>query len=201
LAIVTKGDPGWGADIIKLARRTEVSQTGRKKKYGERVWHISTWSAKGALIARYYRSVEVGAIDETGVPKGYCWLPMNVDEAFCRQLTSEFLHSERRKIDNLLVRKWVVKSGEENHLFDCDVISFAGICYLGARAPGDRGSWTLEDWVEREERVRAMLDRDQQDLFDHARRRPSAPAESAAIPAKSSELPSALLRMAQQNRD
>lgn len=200
LAIVTNGDPGWGSDIIKLARRTETSKSGKKKKYGERTWHIATWSAKAALVARYYRSVEEGAINETGIPKGYCWLPMNADEALCRQLTSEYLHAERRKHDGMLVRKWVVKSGEENHLFDCDVISFACICYLGARSPGDRGSWTLEDWIEREERVRDLLDREQRDLFDHARRRPAAIADTSNVPAKSTELSPALAAMARANQ-
>ncbi|RKQ95432.1 terminase gpA endonuclease subunit [Maricaulis maris] len=200
LAIAVNGDPGWGTDIIKLARRTEVGKNGKKKKFGPRVWHVSTWSAKAAVVARYGRTTANRAIDETGVPKGYCWLPMNADEALCRQLTSEYLHSARRKTDGLMVRTWKVRTGEENHLFDCDIYSFAGICYLGARAPGDRGSWTLEDWIAREERIRDILDVAQRDLFDQQRRAPEAAANSGAAARKSSDLPSALAAMAAANR-
>lgn len=199
-ALAVNGDAGWNRDIITHTHQSDVSKSGKKRKLGLRVWHVGTYPVKSILVSRYGKTAASSDFDEDGVPRGYCWWPINADEPFFRQLTSEFVHDERVKSTNLTRKIWKKKASEENHLFDCDVYNFAGLHHLGARA-GSRGSWTEEDWEEADARVRAILEPDQADLFDRQVRRIDDQSDPAPTPEEGSGLPSALLRMAQQNRD
>lgn len=168
-ALAINGAPGWNKDIIYRAETTGLKPSGKKRRIGGvKVWHVGTYTAKAVLVARYGKILKRDAITELGPARGYCWFPSNVDEAFLRELTSEFVHTEIVKATGFPRRTWKVKTGEENHWFDADVYNFAGLEYLGARA-GERGRWSEADWAERIERVARTIDQEgvaQSDLFD-----------------------------------
>jgi len=162
------GDPGWNRDVIWRAEQTDLKRSGKRSRFGVQIWHIGTWSVKRILTTRYARTATGDGFTEFGPPTGYCWLPRGADEPFLRQLTSEYVQTTIRKTDGRKVQQWNVKTGEENHLFDCDVYNFAGFHLIGARA-GSRGSWSDEDWQDRTALVARTIDQDgtaQSDLFD-----------------------------------
>ena len=162
------GQPGWRHDVIVSAERKELTQAGRRRRYSDPIWHIGTYSVKQILAARYARTASGKGFDETGAPAGYCWFPDGADEPFFRQLTSEYVAEETVKSTGHKLRTWKLRSGEENHLFDCDVYNLAGLHKLGARI-GGRGHWDDEEWNAREARITAAVAAvggAQGDLFD-----------------------------------
>lgn len=162
------GDPGWNKDIIWRAKQDDLKASGKRARFGVQIWHIGTWVVKRVLTTRYARTVDGTGFTEFGPPDGYCWLPRGADEPFLRQLTSEYLATTTRKTDGRKIQDWKVKTGEENHLFDCDVYNFAGFDLIGARK-GGRGHWSEEDWDARVALVARTIDQSgtaQSDLFD-----------------------------------
>ncbi|WP_420433055.1 terminase gpA endonuclease subunit [Hyphobacterium sp.] len=200
-ALAINGAPGWNKPIIFRTHQEELTKSGKKKKFGLRVWHIGTWPAKNIVVTRLARTVSRRALTEEGPPEGYCWFPIEADEAFFRQLTSEYLLEKPNKQTQRIERKWVVRTGQENHLFDCDVYSIAGLHFIGARAKG-RGTWTAEMWADRDAAIFAEIKAagGQADLFDAAFVRPDAGAPSGPVEKQTPELPPALAAMARKNK-
>lgn len=200
-AIVINGAEGWTHPVIKGATETDIKKSGKKKKFGgQKIWHVGTWTVKTIVVGRYNKTLQEAT--ELGPPRGHCWFPADAEDALFKQLTSEYLATKLNRKSQLPERFW--KARGDNHWFDCDVYSFAGLHYLGARA-GRRGSWSEEQWEEREDAIRQLVEAagGQLDLFDMARRKTandSAANDVPAGPAKSSDLPAALAAMARSNQ-
>jgi len=201
-AIAINGEAGWGKPIIYRATESDLKASGKRRRYGGvKIWHVGTYPAKAVLVARYAKTLE--ATDETGPPRGFCWFPEDAEEAFFRQLTAEYVHEETLKSTGLTRSTW--KARGDNHWFDCDVYSLAGLDKLGARA-GKRGSWSDDDWAIRERDIRAAIEAagGQPDLFDIGRAippKPDTPGEPRSHAGDSqSRLPAALARQARLGR-
>ncbi|MFT6461193.1 MAG: phage terminase large subunit GpA-like protein [Maricaulis maris] len=197
--LAINGEAGWSKPIIYRATETEVTNAGKRKRFaGLKIWHIGTYPAKNAVVARLRRSLQKPSETE-GYATGVYHFPGDAEDWLFQQLTAEYVKEEEVKQTGLTRSIWAARG--ENHLFDCDVYALAALEHLGARA-GKRGRWSDDQWLEREADVRRLIDEasGQGDLFD-ALARPSAPkAAPTEPPAKSSQLPSALAAMAAANR-
>jgi phage terminase large subunit GpA-like protein len=179
-AKVLVGDPGWSKPLIARTVQSEVGRTGKKKRFGVKVWHTGTWPAKQILVTRYARTLQ--KVGEDGPPPGYCFFPAEADEALFQQLTAEYLHEETVKQTGLKRQIW--KARGDNHWFDNDVQSICLLDYLGARR-GKRGAWTDAMWAERDALILSLVeasDGPQDDLFE-GRPVKASPATSSPGPA------------------
>lgn len=177
-AKVLVGDPGWGRPLIARTVQSEVGRTGKKKRYGVKVWHTGTWPAKQIMVTRYARTLQ--KVGEDGPPPGFCFFPAEADEALFQQLTAEYLHEETVKTTGLKRQIW--KARGDNHWFDTDVQSICLLDFLGARR-GHRGSWSEAAWAEREAEIRTLVEASgapQEDLFDRRASSPARPAPASA---------------------
>ncbi|MBG36928.1 MAG: hypothetical protein CMH92_14110 [Oceanicaulis sp.] len=193
-AKVLVGDPGWTKPLIARTEQKEVGKTGKKKKYGLKVWHTGTWPAKQILVTRYARTLD--KIGEAGPPPGVCFFPGEAEEALFQQLTSEYLKEERSKSTGYVRQIWVARG--DNHWFDTDVQSVCLLEHIGARR-GRRGSWSDQQWEDRRADIEALIEAargDQDDLFD----RPSiGPAPKADVPGSESKRESVMARLGRLN--
>lgn len=190
------GEAGWGRPLIFRATESEIRSSGKRRRIaGLKVWHIGTYPAKNICVARYRKTLEKPG-EAGGVARGVYHFPGDAEDYLFEQLTSEYV-AEKETRDGRVVQFW--KNRGDNHLFDCDVYNIAGLDHLGARA-AHRGRWTPEQWIERENELRRLVEMHsgQADLFDL---RTTPDGDEKSEPKETSELSSALLDMAQQQRD
>lgn len=179
LILALKGEDGWGRPAIGTPGIVDIDLDGRKVKQGARVWPVGTWPLKGAFYADLRREgVISGAAAD---PEGYCHFGDWLDEAYFRQITSEYLVEKRLK--GKIHRVWDMKPTEQNnHLLDCRIYNIALAEYLGL------STMTDDEWRALALRRGVPPDLTATDLFQTAGFVPKPP-EKPTEPAKNDDPP------------
>lgn len=171
-AFAIKGLDGWSKPAIGQPSPVDIDFAGKRIRNGAMVWGIGTWPLKGAFYADLRKEASAEG-DNLAYPAGYCHFGTWMDEVYFRQITSEYLGNENYR--GRVRRVWMVRSGEENHLLDCEIYS-AGIAdWLGLSRMTD------DDWRTLAARRGVAVETMHEDLFDH--RPVHAAAKPVAAPA------------------
>lgn len=123
-----KGDDGWSRPAIGQPKPVDIDFRGKRTRNGAMVWSVGTWPLKGAFYADLRKQGVANGVDVVD-PPGYCHFGTWMDEVYFRQITSEYLADENFR--GRVRRVWKVRSGEENHLLDCEIYGSALADYLG----------------------------------------------------------------------
>jgi phage terminase large subunit GpA-like protein len=142
-ALALKGEDGWSKPPIYRARATEIEVVGRnagKPKAGSpKVWHVGTYGLKGAHYVYLTRSEGSGVYH----------FPGNTEEAYFRQLVSEYVRVEMK--GGVPVRTWE-RTGP-NHWLDCRIYAWALTHYAGL------WNWTEDRWQRAAEELAEFVAR------------------------------------------
>lgn len=122
-----KGLDGWSRPAIGQPSPVEINFNGQRIRNGVMVWGVGTWSLKGAFYANLHK--EGLAAGKDFDPPGYCHFGDWMDEVYFRQITSEYLGTE--KVKGRTRRVWIPRAGEANHFLDCEIYGDALGDYLG----------------------------------------------------------------------
>ncbi len=133
-----KGLDGWSRPAIGQPTMVDIDFRGKRVRNGAAVWGVGTWPLKGAFYADLRKDPGSDGSSLT-FPAGYCHFGGWMDEVYFRQITSEYLTSE--KFRGRERRIWKIRSGEENHLLDCEIYGSALADYLGV------SRMTQEEWI------------------------------------------------------
>jgi phage terminase large subunit GpA-like protein len=132
-----KGLDGWSRPAIGQPTPVEINFNGQRIRNGVMVWGVGTWSLKGAFYANLRK--EGLAAGKEFDPPGYCHFGGWMDEVYFKQITAEYLGTE--KIKGRARRIWLPRAGEANHFLDCEVYGDALGDYLGI------SRMTSEEWA------------------------------------------------------
>ena len=119
-AIPCKGVAGWSAPALGAPSKMDIRPSGKKAKYGVKVYPIGTWSLKSALYSDLRK--ESAHDGEETFPPGYCHFPADLSDEYFKQLTAEYLASRDRR-DGTVEHIWKVSG--ENHFHDCRIGNLA----------------------------------------------------------------------------
>ncbi|OCC05248.1 hypothetical protein BA190_10115 [Labrys sp. WJW] len=125
-AMALKGEDGWAHPAISAQPKlVDIDMQGRVQKHGAKLWKTGTWSLK----REFYDNLRKPRLDEEGqVNPGYCHFGRWQDEAYFKQITSEYL--DDIKVRGVVTgRKWVARG--DNHYLDCRIGNMALAEYLG----------------------------------------------------------------------
>lgn len=175
-ALALRGVPGWYAPPIGTPERKDVTQSGKKKRRGMRVWPVGTWPLKAELYAHLRKpGLREGAAED---PPGYCRFGAFLDQKYFQQLTAESLQERTHR--GRVVREWHAHG--ENHFHDCRIYNMALADRLGV------SRLTSDGWAQLAQRDMPPSAR-QGDLIDRppstAAGAPTAPAGAPASPPQS----------------
>lgn len=123
-----KGLDGWSRPTLGQPTPVDIDFAGKRIRNGAMVWGVGTWSLKAAWYADLAKQAMVQGADLV-FPQGYCHFGGWMDEVYYRQVTSEYLGNENFR--GRVRRVWMVRTGEENHLLDCEIYGSALADYLG----------------------------------------------------------------------
>lgn len=129
--LAVDGRPGWHALPLGTPVKVDVTFGGEKLKGGCLLWPVGTWRLKAEFYAFVNTTLE--GLQAGIVPPGYVHLPADgVDEAYCRQLTAEYLVT-RERIDKRgnAVQEWVKPKDQANEALDIRVYAAAMAVHLG----------------------------------------------------------------------
>ena len=127
-SIATKGMPQHTHPLLGTPIKVDVTRAGKKMPRGGIVWPLGSWPAKYDTYAAIRKLLET---PEDSAPRlGALHLPGAVDEAYCRQLTAEYLR-DREQRDGRIVREWVKPSGQANEALDIAAGNRAMAYHLG----------------------------------------------------------------------
>ncbi|NLS02311.1 terminase [Rhizobium sp. P32RR-XVIII] len=121
------GLDGWQRPAIGQPKPVDINFNGKRIRNGCMLWGVGTWSLKGAFYANLRK--EGRKAGKEFDPPGYCHFGHWMDEVYFRQITSEYLGTERFKGRSR--QKWIPRAGYENHLLDCEIYGDALGDYLG----------------------------------------------------------------------
>ncbi|MBZ7923118.1 phage terminase large subunit family protein [Ensifer adhaerens] len=121
------GLDGWSRPPIGQPKAMDINFNGKRIRNGVMLWGVGTWSIKGAFYANLRK--EGRAAGKDADPPGYCHFGDWMDEIYFKQITSEYLGTEKFKGRSR--QKWIPRVGYENHLLDCEVYGEALGDYLG----------------------------------------------------------------------
>ncbi|NTI92270.1 terminase [Agrobacterium rhizogenes] len=134
-----KGMDGWSRPPIGQPSPVEINFNGQRIRNGAMVWGVGTWSLKGAFYANLHKQGRAAGQDID--PPGYCHFGGWMDEVYFKQITSEYLGTEKVKKGKARSRRiWIPRAGEANHFLDCEVYGDALGDYLGI------SRMTPEEW-------------------------------------------------------
>jgi phage terminase large subunit GpA-like protein len=122
-----KGLDGWSRPALGQPSKVDIDFRGERVRGGAMVWGVGTWSLKGAFYADLRK--EGMASGQPLDPPGYIHFGSWMDEVYFRQITSEYLGTQKFK--GRARRIWMPRAGEENHLLDCEIYNNALADYLG----------------------------------------------------------------------
>lgn len=146
-AHAVKGADGWGRPAIGMPQTVDLAQDGRKIKNGAEVRLVGTWSLKAAFYEDLRKEEASGTY-----PGGFCHFGWWLEERYFRQITSEYLASEKFKGRER--RFWKVRGGSENHFLDCRIYNLAMGEMLGL------SRMTQDDWRDLAKQRGAPIDVD-----------------------------------------
>jgi phage terminase large subunit GpA-like protein len=159
-AIAINGEAGWAKPAIFRAEKPDIKLSGlakgRPKRMGVVVWHVGTYGLKAALMVYFGRAAKDGK--DGRLPNGYCHFPGDAEEAYFRQLVSEYVAIEQGKSGP--ERRW--KERGPNHWLDCRVYGFAGTHYANL------WGWDEARWAARAAELAELIKTAPRDLFDVA---------------------------------
>ncbi|MFD1328284.1 phage terminase large subunit family protein [Mycoplana ramosa] len=121
------GLDGWSRPPIGQPKPVDINYNGQRIRNGVMLWGVGTWSLKGAFYSNLRKEGRAAGQDTD--PPGYCHFGGWMDEVYFRQITSEYLGTEKFKGRSR--QKWIPRVGYENHLLDCEVYGDALGEYLG----------------------------------------------------------------------
>lgn len=130
------GLDGWSRPPIGQPKAMDINWNGKRIRNGIMLWGVGTWSLKGTFYANLRK--EGRAAGKEIDPPGYCHFADWLDEEYFRQITAEYLGTEKFKGRSR--QKWIPRVGFENHLLDCEVYGDALADYLGV------SRMTPEEW-------------------------------------------------------
>jgi len=134
-AMALKGEDGWYRPAIGTPSRQDINWQGKKLRRGVVLWPVGTWPMKSELYGNLRKlGVKEGADCN---PAGYCHFAEFHDEAYFRQLTSEYL--VERQVRGKTLRVW--DHNGPNHYHDCDIYNRALADHLGV------ARMTVDDWA------------------------------------------------------
>lgn len=125
--LAIKGMPGHLAPALGTPSRQEVNWRGQKIKGGVMLWPVGQWTLKAEFYAQLRKTIAGPA--EGVYPIGYVHLPMDLDEAYLRQLTAEYLVTHDRK--GYQVQEWTKPRDARNEALDTRVYAAAAAVHLG----------------------------------------------------------------------
>jgi phage terminase large subunit GpA-like protein len=135
------GRDGWARPPLSTATPTDVDYRGKIFKGGATVRYVGTWPLKSTFYT-YLALVAKAEGSSLVYPMGYCHFGNFQDEAYFKQITSEFLADEKtgkgKKKRKLQV--WTVRAGADNHWLDCRIYNMASLDAYFA-------SFTSDDWA------------------------------------------------------
>lgn len=131
-----KGEDGWSRPAMGQPSPQDINFNGKRIRNGVMLWPVGTWSLKGAFYANLRK--EGRAAGHEIDPPGYCHFGSWMDEEYFKQITAEFLGTEKFKGRSR--QRWIPRVGFENHLLDCEVYGDALGDYLGI------SRMTPEEW-------------------------------------------------------
>ncbi len=173
--MAVKGMPGHLHPTIGTPTRQDVDSDGKKVEGGVLLWPVGTWPIKSEFYAQLRKTI-AGPDQDGAFPAGYVHLPTDgVDEAWCRQLTAEYLST--RKHGSHMITEWIKPPGVANEALD-----MFGVYAHAAAAQIGMERLTPEDWATLA-RERGMSEQAlQRDLFaaelvPEGARRPTASAD------------------------
>jgi phage terminase large subunit GpA-like protein len=181
VVFAVNGLEGWGRPALGTPKLVDIDLAGHRVKKGCKLWPVGTWPLKGAFYADLNKEgVRSGKPVD---PEGYCHFPTWLDEAYFRQITSEYLaqKTERGKTRQF----WQLRSSErDNHLLDCRIYSLAIADKLAL------SSYTQDDWAALA-KARGMPPDDALALFKPRAAEADKWAVAAASPAPQAAAPAA----------
>lgn len=160
--------------MIGSPSRVDVTFAGKRKKRGAMLWPVGTW----ALKSDHYASIRsaIAGPDENGALRpGTMILPNEVDPAYCRQLTAEFLATVEHRAGGSH-QEWKKLKGQANEALDIACYARAMAFHLAL----DR--MTPEQWAAMRSERSAPTDPAQADLFAVVVAEPAEPAPTTSRP-------------------
>jgi phage terminase large subunit GpA-like protein len=121
------GLDGWSRPPLGQPKAMDINWNGKRIRNGIMLWGVGTWSLKGGFYANLRK--EGRAAGKEDDPPGYCHFADWLDEEYFKQITAEYLGTEKFKGRSR--QKWIPRVGYENHLLDCEVYGDALADYLG----------------------------------------------------------------------
>jgi phage terminase large subunit GpA-like protein len=131
-----KGLDGWSRPPLGQPTAQDINWNGKRIRNGIMLWGVGTWSLKGTFYANLRKEGRAAGKDDD--PPGYCHFADWLDEEYFKQITAEYLGTEKFKGRSR--QKWIPRVGAENHLLDCEVYGDALADYLGV------SRMTPEEW-------------------------------------------------------
>jgi phage terminase large subunit GpA-like protein len=131
------GRDGWGRPPLSAATPQDIDYRGKVIKGGATVRFVGTWPLKSTFY-QYVGQVAKAEGSSLVYPMGYCHFGLFQDEAYFKQITSEFLAEEKYRGRKRQV--WTVRAGADNHWLDCRIYNMASLDAYFA-------SFTADDWA------------------------------------------------------
>lgn len=137
-----KGEDGWHRPALGSPTKQDITERGKKSRFGVMLWPVGTWSLKSELYSILaLKGVKEGApID----PPGYRHYAEFHDENYFKQITAETLTFKDKKGKPLLKNGrpapvWIAQG--PNHLHDCTIYCMALEDHYGVR------NITSDEWA------------------------------------------------------
>ncbi len=150
-AYALKGKDGWHRPALGTATYVDVKKDGRTIRRGAKLFAVGTWGLKSSL----YSLLRKSRVAESSIPAGYCHFSQFHDQGFFKQLTAEYLTTDKRK-DGRKSYSW--RASGANHYHDCRIYSMAMYEHLTAR-------WDDKKWEQVALDRNVPHDQVQSDLF------------------------------------
>jgi len=130
--LAVDGRAGWSALPLGTPVKVDVTFAGEKLKGGVMLWPVGTWQLKSEFYSFVRLTIEDPLRDGI-MPPGFVHLPIDdVDEAYCRQLTAEYLVThERTDKRGQQIQEWVRPKDQPNEALDIRIYAAAMAVHLG----------------------------------------------------------------------
>ena len=171
------GRPGRTFPMIGTPAKVDITIRGVKRKKGALLWPVGGWSLKSDHYASARLTLDRDP--EKGGPwaPGSMILPGDVDLAYCRQLTAEYLATVEVKRTGQSYQEWRKLAGQANEALDIACYARAMANHIGV----DR--LTIQQWATLRAQRAAPPEKPQGDLFAVE----VAPAVEPARPARAAK--------------
>jgi len=118
-AFAIRTEEGWGRPALSAPQLVDFDWRGKRIRKGVSQWRCGSYNLKSRFYSYLNRESAIGEGGQIAAPAGFCHFGTFLDEAYFRQITSEYIGQDQNGN-----RIWKAREAD-NHWLDCRVVAMA----------------------------------------------------------------------------